>query len=49
MEDFNKKIKEFQDAPMMKSMEKEKIIYERTTENVQKLSDDIQNYIKKFD
>ena len=34
MEVLNNKIKTFQDAPMMKSMEKEKIIYERTQDNV---------------
>lgn len=33
----------------MKSMEKEKIIYERSQDNVVKLSEDIQGYIKKFD
>lgn len=38
MENFNVKIKEFQNAPMMKSMEKEKILFERTQENVVKLS-----------
>ena len=34
---------------MMKTMEKEKIIYERTQDNVQHLSEEIQGYIKKFD
>ena len=34
---------------MMKTMEKEKVIYERTQDNVAKISEEIQGYIKKFD